>query len=116
MVMLADKIDLGFVDEAIARIGSRPANLIALLQAIQEHYRYLPDEALQRIAQKTDITPAAVAGVSTFFTQFRHRPAGRHTVRVCHGTACHVKGSELVHDAIRRELKLEGDADTDEAG
>jgi len=116
MVAVADKVDLAFVDEAIARIGARPGNLIALLQAIQEHYRYLPDEALERIAQKTEITPAAVAGVSTFFTQFRHRPAGRHTVRVCHGTACHVKGSELVHDAIARELHLVGEEDTDAGG
>ena len=76
--------------------------MIPILQRIQEHYRYLPEAALQRVCDTTEITPAAIAGVSTFYTQFRHQPVGRHLIQVCHGTACHVKGAELVQDAIEQ--------------
>ena len=64
-----------------------------MLQAIQSHYRYLPDEALRRVCERTEITPAQIAGSSSFYGQFRRSPVGRHVVRVCHGTACHVAGA-----------------------
>jgi len=88
-----DGPDLKFVDEAIARIGRESRALIPLLQALQEHYRYLPPECLARVCEKTEIAPADVAGVSTFYDQFRLHPVGKHIISVCHGTACHVKGS-----------------------
>jgi len=110
------KIDVSFVDKVVAELGRSPDTVVAILQRIQEHYNYLPRAALERVVQITDITPAALTGVATFYAQFRHKPAGRHIIRVCHGTACHVKGSELVHDAIRRHLGLQGDQDTDEEG
>ena len=106
-------LDLSFVDGAVRDLGTKPEAVIPLLQAIQNHYHYLPREALQRICQITDITPAAITSVATFYAQFRHKPAGQHIVRICHGTACHVKGSELVEDAIRRHLKISLPEDTD---
>ncbi len=99
-------LDLTFVDEAVARLGRGGDAVIPILQAIQTHYRYVPREAIERVCQLTEITPAAIVGVSTFYNQFRHRPVGRHLIHVCHGTACHVKGSELIQDAFQRRLKI----------
>ena len=106
-------VDLKFVDEAIDSIGRGPESVIAILQAIQTHYRYLPPEALEYLCDNTDITPAQVTGVSTFYTQFRHKPVGKHMIGVCHGTACHVKGAQNIHDALDRHLGLTGGEDTD---
>ncbi|MBL7221154.1 MAG: NAD(P)H-dependent oxidoreductase subunit E [Phycisphaerae bacterium] len=106
-------VDLKFVDEAIDSIGRGPESVIALLQAIQTHYRYLPPEALEYLCDNTDITPARVTGVSTFYTQFRHKPVGKHMIGVCHGTACHVKGAQNIHDALDRHLGLTDGEDTD---
>jgi len=89
-----EQLDLTFVDKAIERIGTGPEKVLELLQAIQGHYSYLPAEALERVCKLTDISPASIVGVSTFYDQFRHRPAGRHIIHVCVGTACHVKGGE----------------------
>ncbi|MBM4018596.1 MAG: 4Fe-4S dicluster domain-containing protein [Planctomycetes bacterium] len=109
-------IDLQFVDETVARLGRGPEMTIPILQAIQGHYRYLPEEALQRVCGLTEISPSRITGVATFYTQFRHRPMGRHLLSVCHGTACHVKGSGLVHDALARHLGIPAGGDTDPAG
>ncbi len=87
--------------------------MIAILRAIQTKYNYLPQSALRRIAEKTEISPASVAGVSSFYSQFRDKPAGRHFVRVCIGTACHVKGAEDIYDALRAHLEIEEGDDTD---
>jgi len=106
-------VDLKFVGEAIERIGRGPESVIAILQAIQTHYRYLPPEALEYLCDNTDITPAQVTGVSTFYTQFRHKPVGKHMIGVCHGTACHVKGAQNIHDALDRHLGLTDGEDTD---
>lgn len=110
------ELDLQFVDETIARLGTRRDAVIALLQAIQGHYRYVPREAIERVCARTEITPAEITGVATFYAQFRHRPVGKHIISVCHGTACHVKGAELVQDALARELNLQNGEDTDPDG
>ncbi|MDP6381259.1 MAG: NAD(P)H-dependent oxidoreductase subunit E, partial [Phycisphaerae bacterium] len=112
----SEEVDLAFVDAAVEEFGRGAEAVIPILQAIQEHYRYLPEEALEKVCDITEITLASLAGVSTFYSQFRHQPAGRYVVRVCHGTACHVKGSELVHDALRRHLGISADEDTDADG
>ena len=111
-----DGVDVSFVDELVARHGASPESLIPILQQIQEHYHYLPAPALAHLCAISAMTPASVTGVSTFYAQFRHRPAGKHIVRICRGTACHVKSVELVEEAIRRHLELFGDQDTDSAG
>ena len=73
-------------------------------------------EALRRVCETTDITPAQIAGVATFYDQFRHRPVGEHIVRVCEGTACHVAGAVEVGDEIRRCLGMANGDDTDPTG
>jgi NADH-quinone oxidoreductase subunit F len=104
---------LQFVDETVARLGRTPDAVIPLLQAVQEHYRYLPEPALKRICAITDIRPATLWGIATFYDQFRHRPVGKHIVHVCHGTACHVTGADRVEEALRRQLHIAPGEDTD---
>jgi NADH:ubiquinone oxidoreductase subunit E len=106
-------IDLDFVDELISREGTAAESAIAILHAIQEHYRYLPDEALLRVHELTEITPAQIAGTSSFYSRFRRDPVGKHIVRVCHGTACHVSGARQITEQLRRDLEIPEGSDTD---
>jgi len=109
-----EPVDLAVVEAIVRRVGGTADKVIALLQAVQAEFRYLPPEALRHICTVSRITPAQITGVSTFYTQFRHRPVGKHMVRVCHGTACHVAGAQLVTEALRRHLGIEDEAeDTD---
>jgi len=109
-----DPIDLpSFVDELVARFGRSREAAIPILQALQAHYRYLPDAALRQVCERTEITPAQIAGTSSFYAQFRRSPVGSHVVRVCHGTACHVAGAEQITQELRRHLGIAPDADTD---
>lgn len=85
----------------------RPGSLIPLLQKTQELLGYLPEYAMEEIAQAVDLSPAEVYGVATFYAQFSFRPKGRHTIRVCHGTACHVNGAEAIDTALKTELNVE---------
>jgi len=108
-------LDLTFIDDLVANHGGSKENAIVFLQAIQNHYRYLPDEAMRRLSEITEITPAQLAGTSSFYGQFRRTPVGKHLVRVCHGTACHVAGARQITDELRRYLAIPEGADTDSA-
>ncbi len=116
MITTNPRIDLTAVDRMIEQIGRGPDAVIPILHAVQREYRYLPQEALRRICEQTEITPAAITGVASFYDHFRHHPVGKHMISVCTGTACHVKGADLVDDAIRHELKLAPHEDTDTEG
>jgi NADH:ubiquinone oxidoreductase subunit E len=109
----APEIDLSYVDQIVAEEGRTPDAAIPILRAIQTHYRYLPDEALKRVCEITDITPAQIAGTSSFYAQFRQTPVGKHLVRICHGTACHVSGVAQVTEELRRFLAIPDEEDTD---
>jgi NADH-quinone oxidoreductase subunit F len=113
---LGGAVDLSRVEAIVARLGRESDKVIPILQAIQNEFRYLPAEALTRVCEISEITPARIAGVASFYMQFRHRPVGQHIVSVCHGTACHVKGSALVQEALERHLGLTPDRDTDASG
>ncbi len=108
-----DELDLKFVDQVVEKIGTGAENVLEILQAVQGHFGYLPQEALERVCRITQITPASIAGVSTFYDQFRHRPVGRHIIHVCVGTACHVNGADRVYEAFQRHLGLAEGEDTD---
>jgi len=95
------------VDEVVEHTGREKDKVILILQEVQKKLNYLPSEALQHICSVTDITPGQLSGVSTFYSQFRHLPVGKHIVKVCSGTACHVKGSQLIAEAFQRELKID---------
>ena len=107
------EIDLTFVDRVVAKEGRSKEAAILILQAIQAHYRYLPDEALKRVCELTDVTPAQIAGTSSFYARFRRSPVGEHVIRVCHGTACHVSGARQITEELRRQLRIPDGADTD---
>lgn len=107
------EIDLTFVDRIVEKEGRSKESAILILQAIQAFYRYLPDEALARVCELTEVTPAQIAGTSSFYARFRRSPVGRHIVRVCHGTACHVSGARQIGEELRRQLRIPEDADTD---
>lgn len=104
------------VDQIVAQYGSGKESVIPILQAIQQEFRFLPAPALLRVCETTEITPAKIESVASFYGQFRFEPAGRHIIRVCTGTACHVKGSMIVYDAFVRELGLKKGELTDSTG
>ncbi len=110
------KLDLAFVDDVVKRLGSASEQAIPILQALQSHYRYLPEPALRRVCELTGIPPATLAGVSTFYAQFRHRPMGQHHVKVCNGTACHIHGAEDLHESLCKRLNIPAGEDTDATG
>jgi len=106
------EIDIKAIDGIVKEVGTSQRSVIPILQAIQEQYNYLPDEALKRVCEISDITPASIVGVASFYSQFRFKPAGDHIIKICVGTACHVKGAVQVYDAIKRELGLDEEEDT----
>ncbi|MCW0482183.1 NAD(P)H-dependent oxidoreductase subunit E [Gaoshiqia sediminis] len=104
------------VDEIVKQKGHTKKSVIPILQAIQDEFNYLPEEALRHICETTEITPGNITGVASFYSQFRMVPAGRHMIKVCVGTACHVKGAMQVYDAFKRHFKLSGTEETDPSG
>ena len=110
------KIDTSKLDEIINKYEGKKSNLIAILQSVQEVYRYLPEDAMIYIGTKMEgLSPATVFGVATFYAQFSLEPKGKYEIRVCDGTACHVRGSMPVLNAIRNKLNLkEGKVTSDD--
>ncbi|MBN2531597.1 MAG: NAD(P)H-dependent oxidoreductase subunit E [Spirochaetales bacterium] len=106
--------DIAFLDAIVKRFGNEPGSVLSLLKAIQDHYHYLPGQVLEYLCTIASVTPQQIMGVATFYTQFRRRPAGRHRIRVCIGTACHVKGAEQVLTAFLSHLHIPEGQDTDE--
>lgn len=84
----------------------RAARLIPILQEVQEEYRYLPAEVMTFVATALNLPPARVYGVATFYAHFTLQPKGKHVIRVCDGTACHVKQSEPLLRAVQKRLGL----------
>jgi NADH-quinone oxidoreductase subunit E len=91
-----------------------PSHLIPMLQDIQEKEGYLSDDALHTVARHTHLPVSRVYGVATFYNQFRLKPLGKYVIRVCRGTACHVKGSKDILQALENELEIKaGDTTKD---
>jgi len=92
----------------IEKYGCDQSNLIAILQEIQSAYKYLSEENLSLIADRLGISIAKVYSVATFYENFSLEAKGRHIIKVCTGTACHVRKSQPIYDAIREYLALTG--------
>jgi NADH-quinone oxidoreductase subunit E len=92
--------------EIVDSFGHDKSKLIPILQSVQDVYRYLPEEVLTFVATTLDIPPATVFGVATFYAHFTLTPKGKYVIRICDGTACHVKGSIPILEAMREKLKL----------
>jgi len=87
--------------------GRNPSRLIPILQAVQEEYRYLPTEVLTFVATALGLPPARVFGVATFYAHFALKPKGKYVIKLCDGTACHVKRSIPILEAIRERLGVD---------
>lgn len=94
------------VMEILDRFERSETKIIPILQAVQEEYRYLPQEVMTFIATSLGVSPARLYGVATFYSHFSLEPKGKHILKMCDGTACHVRGSSAVIDAIRNKLSL----------
>lgn len=94
------------VDAILEKYGAKKANLVAILQAVQGEYKYLPEEVMTYLGTKLPVSPATIFGVATFYSQFSLEPKGKYVIKVCDGTACHVRGSMPVYKAISKKVKL----------
>ena len=93
-------------DEIIGRYGKKPSSLIPIMQDIQGEYRYLPGELLTYTAQQIGVTEAKAYSVATFYENFSFEPKGKYVIKVCDGTACHVRKSMPILEALYKELGL----------
>jgi len=101
------------IDEIIsAHSGEKP--IVAILQDIQEEYRYLPREAFDYLSEQLDVSLAKIFSIATFYENFSLSPKGKYVIKICDGTACHVRKSIPILDALRKELGLTGDCNTTE--
>jgi NADH-quinone oxidoreductase subunit E len=94
------------VGEILEQHQYEASNLIAILQKVQDEYRYLPEEVLLYVAEMLHIPPARIYGVATFYSHFTLAPKGKYLIRLCDGTACHVKSSTGILEALRKKLGL----------
>jgi len=96
------------VDQALETHGSDPKMLIAVLQEIQEEFFYLPKEIFPYLSKKMNVSEAHIYGVATFYENFSLEAKGKYIIRICDGTACHVRKSVSILEALRKELGLSG--------
>lgn len=102
------------LDDILLRYGKGKEQLINIMQAIQKEYRYLPKESLQYISEQMDISEAKIFGVATFYENFSLEEKGKYLIKICDGTACHVRKSIPIHDALKNELGLSATIHTSE--
>lgn len=105
-VAVIDKVDLSLIDPIIDKYKNVKGNMIPLLQQTQEVYGYLPKSAFEKLAQETNLKLSDMYGVASFYAQFRMHPVGKHIIKVCHGTACHVQNATAISEALVEELKV----------
>ena len=106
--IVTSKVDFKVLEEILQSFDYKKSYLIAMLQKVQSIYKYLPEEAMTYIGEHVDgLSPATVFGVATFYAQFSLEPKGKYEIKVCDGTACHVRGSLPVLNAIKEKIKLE---------
>lgn len=101
------EIDWTRLESVIEKHKGEKWSLIPLLQDIQEEFGYIPEESIEPIAEALNMFPSAVQGVITFYAGFSLEPKGKYVIRVCRGTACHVKGGRSVLKTMKRDLNLE---------
>ena len=98
----------------LVEIGNDRSKLIPILQLVQQKLAYLPEEAIHLVADHLDISSSEVYGVATFYNQFRFNPPGKNPIKVCLGTACHVKGGDIILENFERKLEIkEGETTPD---
>lgn len=107
------EIDLAAANQVIDKYLDMKGALMPVLQAIQEHYGYIPEPCVHLTAERLNVYPSQIYGVLTFYAQFHLEPRGKYIVRVCMGTACHVKGAGRIAETLEDRLGI-GHAETTE--
>jgi len=99
-------MEIGNVDAIVDRYESAPSSLLAIMQDVQDEARYLPREAMERVAERLEIPIARVYQMATFFESFHLEPRGKHICTVCMGTACHVRGAQRLVEQLERDFEI----------
>ncbi len=100
-------VELNLLDPVITKYKNKKGNLIPILQAAQNIFGYIPKEAFIYISEHTGLRLNDMYGVATFYSQFRLKPVGKHIIKVCHGTACHVQNANVITDSLMEALHVE---------
>lgn len=109
-----EKMMLDDVAMSLKSFGRQRRHLIPILQLIQNRHAFLHREVVRMVAQHLGIAPCEVYGVASFYNQFRFHPPGKHPIKVCLGTACHVRGGEIILESFERRLGIkEGETTPD---
>jgi NADH-quinone oxidoreductase subunit E len=108
-----DSVDLSLIDQLLEKYKTKKGNMIPILQGTQETYGYIPRVAFLKISEVTGLKLSEMYGVATFYAQFRLNPVGKHIIKVCHGTACHVQNANSITEALEESLGVK-DGETTE--
>lgn len=100
------------IDSIVKNHADDQSSIITILQEIQTQYRYLPEEALEYLAMKVDISSSKIFGIATFYENFSLKPKGKYIIKICDGTACHVRKSIPILNALHKELSLSNEKHT----
>ena len=103
---MSEKMDFSVVDSILQSNGYKQQAIISVLQDIQEHYHYLPREVFPYLADKLGMSEASIYSIATFYENFSLEPKGRFVIKICDGTACHVRKSIPILERLRQELGL----------
>lgn len=103
---MQDTMDMRELDDILEKHGCAASNIIAILQDTQARYRYLPKEVFPYLAQKLGVSTAKIYSVATFYENFSLEPKGKYIIKICDGTACHVRKSMPILERLRKELSL----------
>ena len=109
-----DVVDLSLIDGLIEKYKDKKGNVIPLLQGTQNIYGYIPRVVFEKLSKETGLEISDMYGVVTFYAQFRLNPVGKHIIKVCHGTACHVQNASKITEALQDALKVEDGGTTDD--
>lgn len=105
-------VNAAVVEKIVNRHGNVPSSLIAVLQDIQQEYRYVPEAAMEAVSREMGIPTAKIYSVATFYENFSLEPKGKHVIKICDGTACHVRKSIPILMELRRMLNLDEQSHT----
>ena len=111
-----EQINLKLIDDILEKHGNDKTRIISIMQEVQGIYRYLPKEALQHIAKKVGISEAKIYGVATFYGNFSLDAKGKYVLKVCRGTACHVRRSEKILEALYEAIGISPDQESSDDG
>lgn len=103
---MSGRVDIGEMDAILDKYGHKASNIIPILQETQAKYRYLPREAFFYLSEKLGLSTAKIYSVATFYENFSLEPKGKYVIKICDGTACHVRKSIPILERLRKELGL----------